>query len=404
MRPRSPHIVPLLGIFLAWSVLAQTISDPFAEGRRLFEEKKYEEALAKFQKSLEYLPHDPTILSWVGASQLSLSRFAEAEQSLTEAVDRGGTSYQFFELLAASQARQAKWDAALGTVKRYREVGPEVERKENEEKLRALDVALHLEKRGECLRRDPPEHPCADTALEAAWQLGANDPAHAATFAQVWLSHGVSETEPARKGELLARAETASRVWVAAAGAAEANRARVFLGTTLVRERKFEEAAGVLEEARTAEPSNCSVKLELARAYLGRENYPKVKAAASEAITCKPEDAIGYFLRASAEFGLEECPAVVKDGAEYLKRVPPGKEEPKFVKYCKSVLESQRAQADQQEYKKQMERWVRQQLEEGDRTVEETLLKPKKKKTPDKENGKGSEKSDDKESVKSEMR
>jgi len=388
MRTRSPRLALLLGFCLASSVWAQTISDPFAEGRRLFEEKKYEEALAKFRLSLEYLPHDPTILSWVGAAQMSLSKYAEAEQSLTEAVERGGTSYEFFELLAASQARQGKWDAALATVKRYREVGPEAERKTNEAKLKNLEVALNLEHRAECLRSEPPAQACAEAALEAAWRVGTQDPAQSATFAQIWLSQGVSESDATRKAELLSRAETASRTWLAAAPPAEANRAKIFLGTTLVRERKFQEALPVLEEASKAEPGNCSVKLELARAYLGQENWAQVKAVATEAIACKPDEPIGYFLRASAEFGLEECPAVVKDGAEYLKRLPPGKEEPKFVKYCKSVLDTQRAQADQEEYKKQMDRWIRQQLEDGDKAVEETLMRGRKKKPPEKDSSK----------------
>src|SRR5262245_28618362 len=221
MRPRSPRLAVLLGLCLAGTVWAQTISDPFAEGRRLFEEKKYAEALAKFRKSLEYLPHDPTILSWVGAAQISLSQFAEAEQSLTEAVDRGGTSYEFFELLAASQTRQGKWDAALATLARYREVGPEAERKANEEKLRNLEVALHLEKRGECLRREPADQQCADTELESAWKLGTKDPAQAATLAQIWMSEGVSESDPKQKAEFLGRAEAAARTWLGAAAPAE---------------------------------------------------------------------------------------------------------------------------------------------------------------------------------------
>ncbi len=376
MKLRFWHAAAISCFCLAGILRAETIavSDPFADGRRLFEEKKYEEALTKFQKALEYLPHDPTILSWVGAADMQLSRYSEAEQALKEAVERGGTSYKFFELLAASQAHQSKWDAALATVRKYREVGPDDEKKENEEKLRTLEIALHLEKRLECLRREPPDRACADTELDAAWQLKPTDPAQHVSFTQIWMSKGLAEKDPARKAEFYAKAETAARSWVASAAEADRVRARIALGTVLVRQKKFDDAIPVLAEASKVDPSNCAIRLELARAHLGKEDFEQAKAAASGVIDCHADESQGYLLRATAEYGLEDCRSVIKDGAEYVKRSP-GKEEPKFVVYCRSVIDSQRAEADRQKQAEDYKKWVRQQLEEGDKAVEESINK-----------------------------
>lgn len=366
-----------LGLLLACVCIAvlaraQESFDPFAEGRKLFEQKKYEEALAKFQKSLEYLPHDPTILSWIGATYLSLSKYPESEQALTEAVERGGTSYKFFELLSAAQARQGKWDAALATVKKYREVGIEEEKKENEEKLRTFEAALHIEKRVECLHREPPDRACADQELEAAWQLHPKDPAQDVSFTQIWTSKALAETDPARKAEAYARAETSARAWLASAVEAEKPKAKYALATVLVREKKFDEAIPMLEEIRKADPGNCAVKLELSRVFLAKADFAQAKALSSEAIDCRPDETQGYLMRATAEYGLNDCPSVIKDGAEYKKRA--GKEEPKFVAYCRGVLESNQAAVNQQrQHADDYKKWIEQQLAEGDKAVEEAL-------------------------------
>lgn len=389
---RTKIVVLALCVGIAGMLWAQEAFDPFAEGRQLFEQQKYQEALVKFQKSLEYLPHDPTILSWIGATYLSLSKYAEAEQALTEALERGGTSYKFFELLSATQARQAKWDAALATIRRFREVGVEEEKKQNEEKLRTLEAALHLEKRLECLRREPADRACADQELDAAWQIHAKDPAQDVSFTQIWTSKGVAEQDPARKAEAYARAETAARSWLQSAPEADKPKAKMALAIVLVRQKKYDDALPFLEQIRSADPANCAAKLELARAYLGKEDYAQAKTFASEAIECRPEETQGYLLRATAEYGLDDCPSVVRDGAEYKKRAA-GKEAPKFVAYCRSVLDSQRAAVDEkQKHAEDMKRWIQQQLEEGDKAVEEAL-KPRQR-TPTKKPDEKSKKSD----------
>lgn len=386
MKSRRWYVAALC-FCLVGVVGAQTFTDPFAEGREAFEAKKYEEALAKFRRALEIVPGEPTILSWVGAANMQLARYAEAEAALTEAVAKGGTAYQFFELLAKSQIHQGKWDAALATIRRYREVAPEAEKQENEEKLRALESALHLEKRLECLRADPPNLLSADAELETAWKLNAKDPAQYVSFAQIWTSKALAEKDPVRKAEYYARAEAAARAWVAsAADAAEKIRAKTALGTVLVRQKKYDEAITVLDEASKAEPSNCALKLQIARAYLGKEDFRQAKAMASEAIDCAPAEPQGYLLRATAEYQLEDCPSVVKDGAQFAQRAP-GKEEPKFITYCKSVIKWERAQADRQKHADDYKKWILQQLEEGDKAVEESIGKPKKDEKKNDKNG-----------------
>lgn len=369
MRPRLWHVAILLCLCLG-TVLAQTLSDPFADGRRVFEEKKYAEALVKFQEALAFVPDDPTILSWIGACHMGLSQFAEAEKAIGQAVEKGGAAYKFYELLMTSQARQGHWDDALATIRRYREVAPEEEEKENDEKLRALQAALHLEKRLVCLRRDPPDQQCAEAELDAAWQLKPKDTAQYVQFAQIWLLKAHAEKDPARKVELYQRSEAAARDWVASAPAADAIRAKATLGRILVRQKKYDEAIGLLEEVRKAAPSDCAVRLDLARCYIGKSDFAQAKAAATEAIGCNPGEAQGYLLRAMADHGLDDCPAVLKDGAEYVKRAQ-DKEEPRFVRYCKEVVEWQKREQDRQKRLEEYKKWIQRALEEGSESPDE---------------------------------
>jgi len=349
----------------AWPAAAQfDAEDPFEAGKKLFGEQKYTEALAKFQETLKWIPDDPTVLSWIAATHVQLSQFPEAEKSIQAAIANGGTSYQFYEMLTVSQVRQSKWDEALATIGKYRKIAPEAELKTNEPKLRAVEAALHLEKRGECLRRDPPDRDCADAEAEAAWNLGVNDPAQHAQFTQIWLIRGANTTDPAKKAEMYARAEKAARAWVGSAQPADAVRAKAALGTALVRQKKYDDAIPLLEEARRAEPTNCAILLELTRIHLAKEDYAAAKSTSSELATCRPDDPQPYLLRAMAEQGLGDCPAVIKDGAEYMKRAP-GKEEPKFVTYCKQMAEWEKNESKRQKQLEDYKKWVKQQLESG---------------------------------------
>jgi tetratricopeptide (TPR) repeat protein len=347
-----------------WACAQFEEEDPFEAGRKLFEQQKYAEALAKFQETLKWVPEDPLVLSWIGACHVSLSQFPEAEKALKAAIDNGGNSYKFFELLTVSQVRQAKWDDALATIKRYRETATADEVQQNLDKLRAVESALHLEKRVACLRLDPPDKDCADAEAETAWALGAQDPAQSAQFAQIWLARGASETDPARRDAMYARAEAASRAWLAAAPAPDSARAKASLGTALVRQKKLDEALTVLEEAIQADPLNCALRGEVTRVHLAREDFPAAKAAATEMIACRSDDPQGWLFRAMAEHGLENCPGVLKDGAEYMKRAP-GKDEPKFVTYCKQVLDWKKAEDERKKQLDEYKKWVQQQLESG---------------------------------------
>ncbi len=362
MKFRSWLVVFILALCVAGTVRAQS-TDPFVEGFRLYEEKKFAEALVKFREALKWVPDDPTVLSWIGATHMSLAQYADAEKVLTAAIDNGGTTYKYFELLTLSQINQSRWDAALTTIRRYRDATDDADEQENDEKLRNLESALHLEKRLVYLKQSPPDKESAAKEADAAWNLHPKDVTQYAQFAQIWLGAAVAETDAAKKADLYARAESAARTWLASGTGPDVATVRVILGTALLRQKKFDEAIRVLGEACTAEPTNCRLKLEVTRAHLGKEDYVQAKIAATEAITCDPNDPQGYFLRAVAFRGLDDCPSVVKDGADYVRRSP-GKEEPRFITYCKELLAYKKGEEEDrkkryEEYKK----WILQQLE-----------------------------------------
>src|SRR5262249_36888136 len=146
--------------------------------------------------------------------------------------------------------------------------------------------------------------------------------AQAPTFTQIWLSRGAMEQDPAKKAELYGRAEAAVRTWLASAPDADKVRAKTTLANLLLRQKRYDDAIPLIEELKAGDPANCSARLELARAYLGKEDYPKARAAAADAVECQPAEPQGYLLRATAAYAADDCPAVVKDGAEYAKRAP----------------------------------------------------------------------------------
>jgi tetratricopeptide (TPR) repeat protein len=112
MRTRFVAPIALLAALWSGMVLAQ-YEDPNVEGRHLFEEKKFAEAAVKFKEALNFLPNDPSILSWLAACHLNLNQLPEAEDALARAIAAGGKEYRFFELLAATQFQLKKYDDAI---------------------------------------------------------------------------------------------------------------------------------------------------------------------------------------------------------------------------------------------------------------------------------------------------
>ena len=333
MRPRRTLFAVLLGALLCGAVFAQ-FEDPFQEGKRLFEEKKFAEALERFKQALEYLPDDQSILSWIGACHMSLAQYPEAEVALGKAIDAGGRDYRFFELLAASQVQQRKWDAAIATVKKYRDLTPDAEEAEHDQTLRTLESALRLEKRADCAAAEPPDRACTDAEAEAAWALKPLDPTQYDRFMQIWIGKAVIEQDPAKREEYLSRTEIAAKTWIPSATGADAIRAKAILGNVFLRQKRYDEAQATLEEVKKADPTFCAVMFDLARVQLGKGDFNAAKGMATEGIACAPDDPQGYLLRATAEYGLDDCPAVVKDGAEFAKRAA-GKASPMFMNWLR---------------------------------------------------------------------
>lgn len=367
----------LLAALLAASASAQ-FDDPFVEGKRLFEAQKFAESLEKFKEALQYVPDDQSILSWIGACHMSLAQYPEAEQALGKAIDAGGRDYRFFELLAASQVQQRKWDAAIGTVKKYRDLAPDDEEKGHDAVLRNLESALRLEKRVDCLRREPPDRECDDAEAEAAWRLEPTDPVQYNRFMQIWIAKGASEQDPAKRAEYMARSEKSILAWLPNAPAADAPRLKAILGNIYLKQKRYDEAITTLEAVKAADPTLCSVRFDLVRVHLGKNELETAKSLATEAIACAPDDPQGYLLRATAEYGLDDCPAVVKDGAEFAKRAA-GKTSPKFVAYCKNVMDWEKSEKDRQKRVDEYKKWLLQQIEYGDEEDRQPDPPPKKK-------------------------
>lgn len=366
MKQRFALVAALACLVFSGAVVAQ-FEDPNVAGRQLFDQKKFAEAAVKFKEALTYVPNDPSILSWLAACHLNLSQYPEAEDALARAVAAGGKEFRFFELLAATQYEQKKVDAAIATVKKYREVAPAEDLKQNEVKLRPFESELHLAKRLECLRATPPNRACGDAEAEAAWAVGANEPKWYQQFAEIWAAAAETpELEAAKRDDYLKRAETATRGWMTIATGPDLLRAKTVLGGLLTKQKRYEDAIPLLQEIVAADPTQISARITLIRAYVFKEDFVTAKQAATEAIAVAPENPQGYLYRAMAEYRLEDCPAVVKDGAEYAKRSA-GKPVPGFLSTCKNVLEFEQSEKDRKrrevdDYKK----WLMQQLDYGD--------------------------------------
>ncbi len=365
MKRRFAMMIAVLCVALHGAALAQ-FEDPNVAGRQLFDEKKFVEAAAKFKEALTYRSNDPSILSWLAACHLNLGQLPEAEDALARAIAAGGKEFRFFELLAATQFQQKKIDQAIATVRKYREVTPEAEQATNDAKLRTFEAEMHLAKRVECLRQTPPDRAGADAAAETAWVLEAKSLTHASQFAQIWNVAAGAEQDPAKRDEFLKRTETATREWLKTATGPDALRAKTILGSVLTKQKRYDDSIPLLREIIAADPTRFAARIDLIRAYLAKEDFNAAKQAASEAIAIAPNNPQGYLHRAMAEYGLEDCPSVVKDGTEFA-RLAAGKPSPKFLEYCKGVLDWQQSEKDRKnqqvaDYKK----WLMEQLDYGD--------------------------------------
>jgi tetratricopeptide (TPR) repeat protein len=264
------------------------------------------------------------------------------------------------------------------TVKKYRDLTPDAEEGEHDQVLRTLESALRLEKRADCVAAEPPDRDCGDAEAEAAWALKPQDPTQYNRFMQIWIAKAVVEQDPAKREEYLRRTETAATTWLPSATGAEAVRAKAILGNVYLRQKRYDEAQATLEEVKKADPTFCGVQFDLARVQLGKGDFNAAKAVATEAIACAPDDPQGYLLRATAEYGLDDCPSVVKDGAEFAKRAA-GKASPKFVSYCKNVMDWEKSEKDRQKRVDEYKKWLMQQIEYGDEEDRQDESPPKKK-------------------------
>lgn len=378
MRFRFIVFAVVVAALVCGAALAQ-FEDPFVAGKSLFEQKKYAEALERFKEAAQYLPNDQSILSWIGACHMSLAQYPEAEQALSRAIDAGGRDYRFFELLAASQVQQKKWDAAIASVKRYRDLTPDEEEKGHDEVLRTLESALRLEKRVVCLKSDPPDRACGEAEADAAWALKPNDPATYNTFMQIWYAAAVGEQDLVKREEYFRRTESAATTWLQHATGDDVQKAKMTLSSVYLKQKRYDDAIVVLDQIKAANPTYCVARFDLTRAYLGKGEFEKSKALAADAIACAPDDPQGYLLRATAEYGLDDCPSVVKDGAEFAKRAA-GKASPKFVSYCKNVIDWEKSEKDRQKRLDEYKKWLMQQIEYGDEEAGEEAAQPPKKK------------------------
>jgi Flp pilus assembly protein TadD len=101
------------------------------------------------------------------------------------------------------------------------------------------------------------------------------------------------------------------------------NKARVQLGSALVRAMQFEAAVPVLSDAVAREPSNYQAHANLATALFKLRNYPRAASEFIWIVKARPEIAASYYFLAISFDRLGDCEQALRAYQEFVRRADP---------------------------------------------------------------------------------
>ena len=320
-------------------------NDNFAEGQRLFNEKKFEAALEQFKEADALVPNEPRVYSWIAACLNELGRYAEAEKRLQGALEIIRESQKqdasklvtvppidvgYFQLLALIQTNLHEYEKARATLDTYKFNDDGSEDAKNtkqalataKQTIRARMVVIGTE----CVKTGDLE--CTRKAFSQAEAIQRSNPPLLETVARDAVAKADREPnktdeEKANRAKQFDVAVKTTRMWVAEAPSSPD--AQRLLAKALAGGRTkegCEEATKVLNALwdASSDPAkrDSTIQLDLAVAQYCLENWDQAAAAASSFIALNPDDprGRGYCLRSSAQFQLGRCPETIEDGAK----------------------------------------------------------------------------------------
>jgi tetratricopeptide (TPR) repeat protein len=341
----SSLLTVVLIVLAAMTPVRADANDNFAEGQRLFNEKKFQAALDQFKEADALVPNEPRVYSWIAACLNELGQYAEAEKRVQGALEIIRESQKqdasklvtvppidvgYFSLLALVQTNLHEYEKARATLDTYKFNDDGSEDAKNtkqalataKQTIRARMVVIGTE----CLKTGDLD--CTRKAFSQAEAMQRSNPPLLETVARDAVAKairepGKTEEEKANRAKQFDVAVKTTRMWVAEAPSSpEAQRllAKALAGGRT--KEGCEEATKVLTALWDAstDPAkrDSTIQLELALAYQCLEHWEQEAAAASQFITLNPDDARGqgYCIRSYAQYRLGRCPETIEDGAK----------------------------------------------------------------------------------------
>jgi tetratricopeptide (TPR) repeat protein len=371
-RIGSLLIVALI-VLVAMPPVRADANDNFAEGQRLFNEKKFQAALDQFKEADALVPNEPRVYSWIAACLNELGQYAEAEkrvqgaleiireaqkQDASKLVTVPPIDVGYFSLLALVQTNLKEYEKARATLDTYKFNDDGSEDAKNtkqalaaaKQTIRARMVVIGTE----CVKTGDLE--CTRKAFSQAEAIQPSNPPLLETVARDAVAKAdrepkKTEEEKANRAKQFDVAVKTTRMWVAEAPhSPEAQRLLAKALTGGRTKEGCEEATKVLTTLWDAstDPAkrDSTIQLDLAAAQSCLEQWEQAAAAASQFITLNPDDARGqgYCIRSIAQFKLGHCPETIEDGA----RCKDGTAQP-LVEACQkhiAKVESSRKEAE----------------------------------------------------------
>ena len=101
--------------------------------------------------------------------------------------------------------------------------------------------------------------------------------------------------------------------------------AYLVMGSALNMQARFDEAIASLQRGEALSPNSWQAHFELAKAYLGKEDYPNALSQLQRAQTMAPaEYPVMYLLQAQAHFSMKQYPEALTALQSYLQKEPEG--------------------------------------------------------------------------------